>query len=616
MCVAFFNRVGFVVFSSGATFQALAHVRFRTIVFLVCVLLPFPPCLPASPPPCRPASLPPCLLLKAFPKYTKGSREQIAEAKAEREAEHKAAGKEGEAKFSQIDQGDVEAKALAQHKGFMTFLGELHREQFNNVAYVEKCATTLLDSAVPDPDHERLTCAMKMLEAVGSYAKKPQMDKWVDAVLATKESRPMRFKLNIELLVALRDKKWRRPKNDEKHAIKMKIAPINYEKLRTEKAIETPAPAAAAAPGPRPGAGGPAGGVPGRAGSGAGGPGPAGGAPARAGSGGTDSRPPRMPPSTAAAELAKPGLQAVPPSPVMARASPDRGGMRGGPPPPGGAATSPGAGTGAGGPPKPSPPHPLQQGHGQGPPGPRSGSGPPPRMLPAGGAPASGHQPQAPGERKRIVLSRPGAGGPAGGAPFRAPMSRGGADSSAGPTPGAAAPAAEPMSDRQIKNVVDDYLDGAAPLDETIDLLKSQTTAAQDKVVKMVVEKWITGDKSKPKEQEACGALIEPMLARKQASAEHFTSLLKERAEYICDDALDYPPASACMVEVISIGIRTNTIVLPIFTKDGTEFYSKPFAEGLFEKLKWLNPELRKALGIEWLVKKAEEVLPPLPTRD
>ena len=42
--------------------------------------------------------------------------------------------------------------------------------------------------------------------------------------------------------------------------------------------------------------------------------------PGRAGSGGTDGRPPRM---HAAGLAVKPGLQAVPPSPVMARASPD-----------------------------------------------------------------------------------------------------------------------------------------------------------------------------------------------------------------------------------------------------------------------------------------------------
>ena len=122
-------------------------------------------------------------------RYTKGSKDQVDEVKAKREAEHTAAGAEGEFKFSTIDAGDVEARALAQHKGFMTFLGELHREQFNDVAYVNTVITDLLDGATPDPDHERLTCAIKMLEAVGVHAKKQQMDKWIDAVLATKASR-------------------------------------------------------------------------------------------------------------------------------------------------------------------------------------------------------------------------------------------------------------------------------------------------------------------------------------------------------------------------------------------------------------------------------------------
>ena len=410
----------------------------------------------------------------------------------------------------------------------------------------------------------------------------------------------MRFKLNIELLVAFRDKKWKRPKNDEKHAKKMVISTINYKKLRAQKAEISSTPAGPGGTGAnRGGAGragggggpGPAGGAPGRAGSGgAGGP-----PPGRAGSGGTDGRPPRTP----AAELAvKPGLRAVPPSPVMARASPDRGGPRGVPPP--------AAGSGA----RPPPPHPLQQGLGS------AGSGGtkpgfPPKMGP--GAAAPGGEPPRP--RPTIVLSRAGSGGGMAGRGFSREGS--GPPSREGSAPAAAAAApAEVLSERQVKNVVDDYLDGAAPLEETLELLKGQTTAAQDNVVKTVVEKWITGDKSKAKEQELCGALIEPMLAGKHASAAKFTDLLKERAEYICDDALDYPPAAGCMVEVISIGIRTNTIVLPIFTADGTEFYTQAFAKELFAKLNWTNEDLRKALGMEWLQKKAEEVLAPFPTRD
>jgi len=181
---------------------------------------------------------------------------------------------------------------------------------------------------------------------------------------------------------------------------------------------------------------------------------------------------------------------------------------------------------------------------------------------------------------------------------------------------GGAAPPAEPLSDRQVKNIVDDYLDGSEKFEDTMELLKGQPMASQDNVVKMVVEQWISGDKSKKAEQERCSALIEPMLQRKQASPAKFTALLKEQTEAICDIALDYPLATECMVEVISIGIRTNTIVLPIFTKDGTEWYTIPFAKEFFAKLNWTNEDLRKALGMEWLQKKAEEVLAPLPTRD
>jgi hypothetical protein len=467
-------------------------------------------------------------------------------------------------------------------------VGELHNAKFNDAGYIDGCVKLLLgDYQEKDPDNERLVCCTKMLEAIGaSDAKHKKLPEWMDAIIATKPNRPVRFKLIIELLVAFRDNKWRRPKLDLRTSVKMKLAPINV--ARTTVVKVDPAKAAAAKQTANGGGGGRSA-APGTGTS---------------GSGASEPASPFKRDVQADVDVdvdVAPGLKPVPASPLLQRASPTRPDSiqimqrpspisAAAPVLAGGAAAgrSPVQGTGA------SAPTPAGSGAG-------AGAGP------TAGAGADGPPPT----RRPYQITRPGAAGPGGPG---APVGRGPGSREAAPMP---TTATEPLSQRELNSIVEDYLAGSETLEVTTDLLKAQPSAAKSGVIETIIEKWITGEKSKESEQTLCAELVEPLLKGSiQGCAEAFTKVLKKRAENVYDDQFDYPPAGACFVEIIMIGIRVGAIrkgSIKVFSAEAVEFWGIDFAKDLFAKLKWCNEDVATDLGLEWVLKKSEEEeLPPL----